>query len=62
MSEFESTPLPEAAPKKNNTTMIIIGVVAFLLICCCCVTLPALYWLWENGDSLFMSLLTAFYA
>ncbi len=41
-------PIPEPA-KKNKLPWIIGGVIAFLC-CCCVVVIPALVWLWNNGD------------
>ncbi|GAB4500719.1 MAG: hypothetical protein Fur0035_02590 [Anaerolineales bacterium] len=54
MFNEEPAPQPAAEPvaesaKKNKLPWIIGGVIAFLC-CCCVVVIPALAWLWNNGD------------
>jgi hypothetical protein len=49
---FEPTPIPTAEPLKKNTLLWVIGGTALFLCCCCIVSIPAIYWLWENGDAL----------
>ena len=53
MTNFEPTPIPEAAPKKSNTTLII-AIVAVVLVCCCCVGLASLGWTY--GDTIMYEL------
>ena len=53
MSNFEPTPIVEAAPKKSNTTLII-AIVAVVLVCCCCVCLAGIGWTY--GDAIMYEL------
>lgn len=45
------TPMPDA-PKKNNTPLIIAAVVVIVL-CCCCAGGGLIYYLYQNGDTIF---------
>jgi len=53
MSNFEPTPIAEAAPKKSNTTLII-AIVAVVLVCCCCACMTSLGWMY--GDTIMYEL------
>jgi hypothetical protein len=53
MNDNMSTPMPTPeAPKKNNTPLII-GAVVIVVLCCCCLFGGLIYYLYQNGDTLF---------
>lgn len=50
--EDQMSPFPEEEPKKDNKNIWIIVGVIVILCCCCLAMIPAVQWLWNNGDSL----------